>query len=197
MSTFRVPTLFLDGVPWAVRPFIDRSHVRGWYHRRLLRLSKPLQLGTVLVDCETELPIAANVSAGNVHDSKRASNVLSEARWTTRKFRPRHFIADNGYATKALFRLVRRQYRANPVIDIPSGYVNMLAREGIQASLPGHTALKAQRVAVERVFSRLKGQRSLNHITTRRRWKATAHCYLALITLQSSSLPSPSARHSS
>lgn len=30
------------------------------------------------VDCETELPMGANVSAGNVHDSQRATNVLSQ-----------------------------------------------------------------------------------------------------------------------
>ena len=42
----------------------------------------------------------------------------------------------------------------------------------------------AQRQAVERAFSRLKGQRSLNHITVRGRWKVTAHCYLSLIAMQ-------------
>ena len=42
----------------------------------------------MLVDCESELPMAVNVSAGNVHDVTRASNVLSEARFTNSKFKP-------------------------------------------------------------------------------------------------------------
>ena len=45
----------------------------------------------------------------------------------------------------------------------------------------------SQRQAVERAFSRLNGQRSLNHITVRRRRKVTLHCYLALIAMQESS----------
>jgi len=50
---------------------------------------------------------------------------------------------------------------------------------------PEWKAIYKQRQAVERSFSRLKGQRSLNHITVRRRRKVTVHCYLALIALQS------------
>ena len=41
-----------------------------------------------------------------------------------------------------------------------------------------------KRLAVERAFSRLKGQRSLNSITVRGQRKVTAHCYLALIAMQ-------------
>ncbi len=52
----------------------------------------------------------------------------------------------------------------------------------------GWKALYKQRQAVERVFSRLKGQRSLNHITVRRRKKVTAHCYMSLIAMQASFL---------
>ena len=38
--------------------------------------------------------------------------------------------------------------------------------------------------ALERVNSRLKGQRSLNHITVRCLRKVTAHCYLSLIAMR-------------
>ena len=138
----------------------------------------------LLVDCETELPVAANVSAGNVHDSKRASNVLREARREAPRFHPRYLMADKGYASRAMFHLVRRQYNTDPVIDIPSGSKKLLAQEGFQTSLPGYQALRGQRQSVERAFSRLKGQRSLNHITTRGWRKATLHCYLALIAMQ-------------
>lgn len=47
-------------------------------------------------------------------------------------------------------------------------------------------ALYRQRCAVERVFSRLKGQRSLNRVTTRGWMKVTVHCYLSLIAMQAS-----------
>ena len=49
---------------------------------------------------------------------------------------------------------------------------------------PEWKALFSHRPAVERAFSRLKGQRSLNHITVRRRRKVTVHCYLSLIAMQ-------------
>ncbi len=54
---------------------------------------------------------------------------------------------------------------------------------GILAT-PEGKALAKQRQAVERCFSRLKGQRSLNHITTRGLRKVTLHCYLALLATQ-------------
>ena len=138
----------------------------------------------LLADCESEMPIAANVSAGNVHDSKRASNVLSEARRTYSRFHPQFVMADKGYATKALFGLIRRQYGSQPVIDLRVNQTKMAVREGKQRSLPGFKALYLQRQAVERAFSRLKGQRSLNSITVRGRMKVTTHCYLALIAMQ-------------
>ena len=42
----------------------------------------------------------------------------------------------------------------------------------------------AQRQALERCFSRLKGLRSLNNITLQGKAKVTAHCYLSLIVMQ-------------
>ena len=143
----------------------------------------------LLADCEYDgLPIAANVSAGNVHDSKRASNVLREALREAPQFHPRFLMADKGYAFRAMFHLVRRQYNTGPIIDIPSGSKKLLAQEGVQVSLPGYQALRAQRQAVERAFSRLKGQRSLNHITTGGWRKVTLHCYLSLIAMQGATL---------
>ena len=49
---------------------------------------------------------------------------------------------------------------------------------------PEWKALYKQRQAVERAFSRLKGQRALNRITVRQRRKVTVHCYLSLIVMQ-------------
>lgn len=44
-------------------------------------------------------------------------------------FHPRFFIADKGYASRAMFRLVRRQYNADPVIDIPRGSKKLLTQD--------------------------------------------------------------------
>ena len=77
----------------------------------------------LLVDCESELPIAAHVSAGNVNDFARASNVLSEARYSYSRFRPRYTMADAGYSGKKLFNLIRRQYHSEPVIQLNASRV--------------------------------------------------------------------------
>ena len=134
---------------------------------------------------ESELPIAANVSAGNVHDVKRASNALSEARFTG-GFHPQFILADAGYSALALHRLIRRQYWATPVIDLNRQHKRLLEHVGDFFRSPAWKAVYKQRQAVERAFSRLKGQRALNHITVRRRRKVTAHCYLSLIAMQAS-----------
>lgn len=142
----------------------------------------------LLVDCETEFPIGANVSPGNVHDAERASHVLQEARFTTGKFHPRFIMADKGYSGMPLIRLIRRQYRAEPVIQVNRSHKKLMERFGVWEDTTTWKALYGQRTAVERVFSRLKGQRSLNHIRVRGRMKVTVHCYLSLIALQCSHL---------
>ena len=137
----------------------------------------------LLVDCEYELPISAHISPGNVYDSQRASNVLREARFTTGKFHPSYVMADAGYSSRAFLSLINRQYRATPIVQLNKGHKRLLAQYGVQNTLEGKTLLK-QRQAVERAFSRLKGQRSLNRITVRRRRKVTTHCYFSLIAMQ-------------
>ena len=70
------------------------------------------------------------------------------------------------------------------MIEINKSHKRLLKQmEGWYGS-PEWKALYSQRQAVERAFSRLKGQRSLNHITVRRRRKVTVHCYLSLIAMQ-------------
>ena len=70
------------------------------------------------------------------------------------------------------------------MIQIPPSHKKLLAEFGRMQQTLEWKALYKQRQAVERVFSRLKGQRSLNHITVRRLGKVTAHCYLSLIAMQ-------------
>lgn len=185
------------------RVALDSTTLKGWVNGGKPRLSdkeakwsvkrnthgkEEFTLGYklhLLVDCEYELPIGANISVGNVHDVVRASNVPSEARYGTKGlFHPKYVMADKGYSSKELRSLIRRQYKGAPVIDVPSGHKKALAALGEQLTLPGYAALRKQRTAVERVFSRLKGQRSLNRITTRGLRKVTVHCYLSLIAMQ-------------
>ena len=138
----------------------------------------------LLADCEYELPIAASVSPGNVHDAKRASYVLAEARETYSKFRPQYIMADKGYSGSPLQHLIKRQYRATPIIQVNPVHRKKLALEYEAERTPEWKALYKQRQAVERCFSRLKGQRSLNSITVRKRIKVMTHCYLSLIAMQ-------------
>ena len=138
----------------------------------------------LLVDCEYELPIAANVTPGNIHDASKASALLSEARFHTKRFRPDYVMADAGYSGKDLFELIKRQYWAKPIIQVNKTHKRLLAKQGDTPWTPEWTALYKQRQAVERVNSRLKGQRSLNRITVRRKMKVTTHCYLSLIAMQ-------------
>ena len=140
----------------------------------------------LLVDCEYEMPISAHVSAGNVHDAKVASNVLSQARYSYGRSHPRYVLADAGYSSAALDHLVKRQYAATPVIDLNPRHKRLLERAGEWYWSPEWKALYKQRQAVERAFSRLKGQRALNRITVRGRRKVTVHCYLSLIAMQAS-----------
>ena len=93
-------------------------------------------------------------------------------------------MADQGYSGRALVRLIRGQYLAQPIIMVNRTHKKLLAEFGEWQRSPEWKALYAQRQAVERAFSRLKGQRSLNHIRVRGLRKVTLHCYLSLIGMQ-------------
>ena len=137
----------------------------------------------LIVDCESEMPIAANVTAGNVNDYKAASRVLAEAR-TSRQFHPAFIMADKGYSGQSLVTLIHRQYRSTPIIDLNKSHLRLARRSPKTRTPTEFVALYRQRTAVERVFSRLKGQRSLNSIRVRGLRKVVVHCYLALIAMQ-------------
>ena len=74
-------------------------------------------------------------------------------------------MADKGYSGKAIFKLIRRQYRSEPIVLINKHHKKLLEQYGETQQLPEWKALYAQRQAVERCFSRLKVLRSLNNIT--------------------------------
>ena len=134
---------------------------------------------------EHEIPVAANISPGNVHDIRRASNVLSEARSTDGRFHPKFILADKGYSSKDFIELIRRQYNAWPVVDIHPTHKRLKAsRWGRAMETPEYLAIRKQRPSVERVFSLLKRRYALNKITVRGLRKVTAHAYLSLIAMQ-------------
>jgi transposase len=197
-----VRSRYADTPGFGQRVAIDSTTLKGWSNGGKTNKSDPeagwsVKTGTqgmkesvygwklhLMVDCETELPIAAIVTPGNTNDVTRASHVLREARFTTSKFHPRFVMADAGYSSKELFALIRRQYKAEPIIKVNRGHKKLMERFGVWEDTVTWKALFGQRTAVERAFSRIKGQRSLNHIRVRRRMKVTAHCYLALIAMQ-------------
>ncbi len=159
----------------------------GWSIKKGTHGSKEFTWGFKLhlvVDCESEMPIGAHVSAGNDHDVSRASNALRQARVSYQAFHPRYLMADAGYSSKHFLRLVHRQYRATPIVQIHPTHRRLKETWGEILATPEGKALAKQRQAVERCFSRLKGQRSLNHITTRGLRKVTLHCYLSLLAMQ-------------
>ena len=168
----------------AKRPFTDLDAT--WSVKSSVGNLKKYWLGYkahVIVDTEYELPLALNVTTANIHDSHGATRVLSEARVTYSKFHPRSVLADAGYSTAKLRRHIHRQYRAQPIIK---AYKNDKKHRPLETQ--AWKLLYNRRVAVERVFSRLKEHRALNHVTVQRIRKVTIHCYLSMIVLQSQAL---------
>jgi len=80
----------------------------------------------LLVDTEYELPVAANVATASIHDVRVASRVLCEARGTYSKFHPEYVIADAGYSSDKFRRLIKRQYRGEPIIKVNKGHKKSL-----------------------------------------------------------------------
>ena len=134
----------------------------------------------LLVDCETQIPLAANVSAGNIHDINRATNLLGEARFALGSFRPSYVLGDAGYSSDKLRRTVNRQY-GRALFDAPPNHKKAHMRMKNDAV---HLIMKRQRGAVERAFSQLKRMHALNKVTVRGRMKVTAHAYIALVAMQ-------------
>ena len=161
----------------------------GWSVKMNTHGKQAFTLGWKLhlaVDAESQLPISANISPGNIHDASRVTNLLSEARFTTGRFHPKFLLADKGYSGIQLYYHIKWQYRTQPIIDpnpMHKKFANLTAE---MRQTPGWKALYKQRTSVERAFSQLKRMHSLNHITVRGWRKVTAHCYLSLIALQAS-----------
>ena len=139
----------------------------------------------ILCDTETELPMVAIVSPGNDHDSTKATAVLRQARFTTSKFHPEYVIADAGYSSDALRSHIKRQYRAEPVIDPNPSHTKAVART---PKTREWKAIYKRRVSIERLNGRLKGHRRLNHVNVRGRFKVRVHAMLSILVCQAHAL---------
>jgi transposase len=137
----------------------------------------------LLSDTQFELPIAANITTGSASDVRIASRVLQQARYTYSKFHPDYVMADAGYSSQKLRHLVKRQYRAEPIIK-----VNPAHKKALFVETEEWKALYDRRSSIERIFSRLKGHRRLNNITVRNRRKVTVHSLIPVIVTQAAAL---------
>jgi transposase len=142
----------------------------------------------LMVDTKYEIPITANVTKGNVADIRQATPLLSQARYITSKFCPNYVICDAGYSSEELRKVIKRQWRAQPIIKAYKTHKKWLAEE-----TAGWQTIFNRRTAVERVFSRMKTQKRLNNITVRHRRKVTVHSLIPVIVTQAIALAFPEA----
>jgi len=140
----------------------------------------------LMVDTRHELPIAVNITTGNTADIRQATPLLSQARKTYSKFYPQYVICDAGYSSGQLRITIKRWWAAQAIIKAPRNHKKWFAKE-----TPEWKVIFNRRVAVERVFGRMKDHRRLNKITVRRLRKVTVHSLLPIIVTQAVALAFP------
>ena len=137
-----------------------------------------------------EIPISTDISAGNVHDIKKAAPLLSQARYTTRtgtanKFKPDYLMADPAYSSRHLNHTIRSQYWAQPVILPNAQHKTLLRKTDMTAEWK---MLYNRRTSVERVLGRLQLHRKLDTIRVRGRFKVRIHAMMSTIVYQAQAL---------
>jgi transposase len=140
----------------------------------------------LMVDTMHEIPITASITKGNIHDIRQATPLLSQARYISSKFHPEYVICDAGYSSEELRKVIKRQWRAQPVIRAPKHHKRWITEETAEWQL-----IFNRRTAIERVFGRMKDHRRLNNITVRRRRKVTVHSLIPVIVTQAVALAFP------
>jgi IS5 family transposase len=143
----------------------------------------------ILADTTYELPIAISITAGNVHDVNEAKPLLRQARVANGAFHPQYVLCDAGYSSDPLRQHIKRQYRAEPVIDPNAGHKRAVARTPKTAEWK---AIYNRRTAVERLNGRLKGFYKLSDVGVRGRMKVTVHALMAAIILLTNATACPS-----
>jgi transposase len=141
----------------------------------------------ILADTLYELPLTVDISAGNVSDIRRATPLLAQARYTYGKFHPQYVICDAGYSSNRLRKVIKRQYRAIPVIDPNPAHKSAMKLERV----PEWKSVYNRRTAIERLNGRLKAFRKLNDVRVRGRFKVRLHALLSVIMLQARALAFP------
>lgn len=143
----------------------------------------------ILCDAKYEIPIAVDVTAGNVHDIKKAAPLLRQIRYSL-SHNPKYVLADAGYSSKQLRYLVKRQYRAVPIImPNPQHAAAVKKHEKIE----NWRTIYKQRTSVERVNGRMKAFYKLDSIRVRGKLKVMVHLLLSTIVLEAKALAFPNA----
>jgi len=141
----------------------------------------------ILCDTRYELPIVVDTSKGNLHDVKKATPLLAQARYA-HKFHPKYVVCDAGYSSDNLRRVIKRQYRATPVIDPNPTHKKAVAR---QEDIPDWRTIYNRRTAIERLNGRLKAFYKLDAVRVRGRKKVSVHALLSVVMLQARALAFP------
>lgn len=163
----------------------------GWSVKTSTRGNKVFTFGFkahILCDTTYELPIVLDTTAGNVHDVKKATPLLQQARVATTKFHPEYVICDSGYSSQYVRQQIRRQYMGTPIIQPNSSHKKAVAE---WKTIENWHEIYNRRTAVERVNGRLKGFFALDDIRVRGRRKVRNHAHLAVIALQARALAFP------
>jgi IS5 family transposase len=142
----------------------------------------------ILADTEYEMPLVVDISEGNLHDVKKASALLRQARYTFSGFHPRYVIADAGYSSDSLRDVIRRQYRALPIIDPNPSHKRATAKT---IKTPEWKTIYKSRTAVERLNGRLKEFYKLNNVRVRGKRKVMIHALLSVLVCQARALAFP------
>jgi transposase len=142
----------------------------------------------ILADTQYELPVAIDVTAGNFADVRKASPLLAQARYTYSGFHPQYVMADAAYSSIELWRVIRRQYRAEVMIEPNPRHRQM--NERVKKTTVWKR-LYVRRNAVERLNARLKGFRKLDAVRVRGRHKVMIHALLACVVTQARALAFP------
>lgn len=143
----------------------------------------------ILADTQYELPLAVDVTAGNVSDFKKATPLLQQARFTYGAFHPRYVVCDAGYSSDYIRKAIKKQYHAEPIIDPNPAHKRAVAKT---EKTPEWKEIYNRRTAVERLNGRLKAHRKLNSVRVRGLFKLRVHTFLSVITCQALALATKS-----
>lgn len=163
-----------DDAGWSVKTATDGKKRYTWGFKAHL-----------LCDAEYELPISVDVTAGNVHDVRRASPLLRQGTYADSRFWPKYVLGDAAYSSEKLRKQMRHNHAATPIID-----PNPAHKKAVRATdmTDDWKSIYAKRTAVERLFSRLKSHRRLNFIRVRGLRKVSVHVLLSVIVLQAQAI---------